>query len=194
MEKTAQRDSSTELEALQTDLSTKTGRGVNFIVAGVILWSAFAVLGAFLTNDVVLALAYAFGAGLLFPLSLLVARAMKLDPYAKGNPLGALAGLLGAVQILFIPLMLGATFAVPHVVPWFLAVLVGAHLLPYAWLYNSRAYLFASIGIPVAAGLVGWLLRALVPIAAPSVTAVLLAVTAFMLARENGRSMRRPPP
>jgi len=81
--------------------------------------------------------------------------------------------------------MLGAVFLTPRSVPWFLAVLVGAHLLPYAWLYRSRAYLVASIGIPVASGLVGWLLPDLVRFAAPAAVVVLLAVTAFLLHREN---------
>jgi len=174
-----------DLPTLQRDLCARTGRGLNAIVAGVILWTLFAAAGAVVADDFILALVYLFGAGLLFPFSLLVAKVLRLDPYAKENPLGTLAGVLGSVQILFIPLMWGAAFAVPHMVPWFLAVLVGAHLLPYAWLYRSRAYVFASIALPVAAGAVGWLLPHGVRFAAPGAAVVLLIVTAFLLAREN---------
>lgn len=176
---------SAPLDTLQTDLSVRTGRGINAMIAGVILWTLFGIAGAVVADEFILALVYVFGAGLLFPLSLLVAKALRLDTYAKGNPLGPLAGILGGLQILFIPLMLGAVFLTPRSVPWFLAVLVGAHLLPYAWLYRSRAYLVASIGIPVASGLVGWLLPDLVRFAAPAAVVVLLAVTAFLLHREN---------
>lgn len=179
---------SAPLDALQADIGAKTGRGINAMIAGVILWSLFAATGALIGDEFILALVYLFGAGLLFPFSLLVAKVLRLDPYAKGNPLGPLAGILGAVQILFIPLMWGAAFVSPHSVPWFLAVLVGAHLLPYAWLYRSRAYLVASIGIPVTAGLIGWLLAEHVRFAAPAAVVVILAVTAFLLHRENRAS------
>lgn len=178
-------DSTASLGSLRRDLAAKTGRGMNAVVAAVLLWSVFAILGVFVTDGKALALAYVFGSGMLFPVSLAVAKVMGLDPYAKGNDLGVLAGLLGGVQILFIPLMLGATFLSPGAVPWFLAVLVGAHLLPFTWVYKSRAYLFASVSIPVAAALVAWLLPGLVPVAAPGAVIALLLVTAYLLAREN---------
>lgn len=145
----------------------------------------FTALGAVVPNEFVLALCYVFGAGLLFPLSLLVARAMKLDTFAKGNPLAPLAGLTGTLQLLFTPLMIGATFLVPAAVPWFLAVLVGAHFLPFSWLFASKAYVFAAIAMPVLASLTGWLLPGLVPIVAPASVVAVLIVTATLLAREN---------
>lgn len=39
------------------------------------------------------------GDGTLFPLSIVIARLRRLDPCAKGNPLGVLGGLLGDVII-----------------------------------------------------------------------------------------------
>jgi len=180
------------LAELRADVSARTGRGINAIVAGIGLWTVFAILGVLVHSEFVLALCYVFGSGLLFPLSLVVAKLMHLDTYAKGNPLGTLAGLTGAVQILFIPLMLGAVFLVPTAVPWFLAVLVGAHFLPFAWLFASRAYVVAAIAIPVAAGLIGLLgpvllpaAAAIVPIAAPLSVVVILAVVAILLSKEN---------
>lgn len=177
--------SAATLPELRADLTRRTGRGINAIVAGIGLWSVFTALGAVVPNEFVLALCYVFGAGLLFPLSLLVARAMKLDTFAKGNPLAPLAGLTGTLQLLFTPLMIGATFLVPAAVPWFLAVLVGAHFLPFSWLFASKAYVFAAVAMPVLAGLAGWLLPTLVPIVAPAAVVAVLVVTAIMLAREN---------
>lgn len=173
------------LDELRADVSARTGRGINAIIAGIGLWTVFAILGLVIRNEFVLALCYVFGSGLLFPLSLLVAKAMRLDTYAKGNGLGTLAGIIGSVQILFIPLMVGAILLLPAAVPWFLAVLVGAHFLPFSWLFASRAYVFAAVSIPVAAGLIGLLLPAIVPVAVPLTVVVLLAVTAVGLARAN---------
>jgi len=181
------------LADVRADLSARTARGINAIVAGIGLWTLFTILGIVLRSEFVLALCYVFGSGLLFPLSLVVARWMRIDTFAKGNPLGPLAGVNGAVQILFIPLMLGAVFFIPTAVPWFLAVLVGAHFLPYAWLYSSRAYVVASVAIPVVAGLIGILTpfilpelaTLIVPIAAPAAVVVILAIVAAMLVKEN---------
>lgn len=173
------------LAELRADISARAGRGINAIITGIGLWTVFAILGMLIPNEFVLGLCYLFGSGLLFPLSLVVAKAMKLDTYAKGNGLGPLAGIIGAVQILYIPLMVGAIILLPATVPWFLAVLVGAHFLPYAWLFSSRAYVFASVSIPIISGLIGLLFPAAVPIASPAAVVVLLAITAGMLAREN---------
>jgi len=89
---------SAPLDTLQTDLSVRTGRGINAMIAGVILWTLFGIAGAVVADEFILALVYVFGAGLLFPLSLLVAKALRLDTYAKGNPLGPLAGILGGCR------------------------------------------------------------------------------------------------
>lgn len=36
-----------------------------------------------------------------------------------------------------------------------LAIIFGAHLLPYSWLYKSRSYMFLSIVIPILSLIVG---------------------------------------
>ena len=178
------------LTHLRQDLSRRTVRGINAIVAGIFLWTTFTVLGVVVSDSYVLALVYVFGAGTLFPLSLLVAKFMRLDPYAAGNPLGVLAGLIGAVQVLFIPLMIGATLTVPTMVPWFLAVLVGAHLLPFNWVYASRTYVFAAVAISLSAGLIAWLFPTAVAIAVPATVTVILIITAVLLNKENTQARR----
>src|SRR5690625_3800037 len=173
------------LTQLRQDLSHRTGRGLNAIVAGIFLWAAFTVLGVFITDSYTLALIYVFGAGLLFPLSLLVSKPLGLDPFAADNPLGTLAGLLGAMKILFIQLMIGAILSVPDMVPWFLAVLVGSHFLPFSWVYESRAYIVAAVSIPLTAGLIAWLVPNLVATLVPATVTLVLALSAVLLRRES---------
>lgn len=180
--------SSVSLSELRDDLCQKTGRGLNAIVAGIFLWATFTVFGLFVDDAKVLALVYVFGAGVLFPLSLLVARLMRLDPFAQGNPMGVLAGLLGTVQVLFIPLMIGATIVVPDMVPWFLAVLVGAHFLPFSWVYASRTYIVVAIFMSLSAGAIAWLLPGVVAIAVPATVTILLIIAALLLRKENAQA------
>jgi hypothetical protein len=104
---------------------------------------------------------------------------------ARGNTLTSLAGLLGGVQNLFIALMIGAYVTTPQAVPGYLAVLDGAHFLPFAWLYDSGAYVFCAVATVAAAGLSAWMLPAATYVVTPFAVAVVLAVTAALLARQS---------
>lgn len=172
------------VDAARSDLALRTWRGANNILAGVILWSAFGVLGMVLPDSFPRALLYLFGAGVLWPLGLLVGSVLRVDLFARGNPLAGLTGVLGGMQILFAPLMVGAYFATPALVPWYLAVLVGAHFLPFAWLFGSRAYGFAAAALSLAGGLSGWLFPESTFVITPFAVAAVLLLTLLLLARE----------
>lgn len=45
--------------------------------------------------------------------------------------------------------------AVPEKMVMVLAMIFGAHLLPYGWLYKSTSYMALSVAIPIAALIVG---------------------------------------
>lgn len=172
------------LDTLKLDFARRTRRGLNNIIAGILLWSLFAILGIVLADWPQKALIYLFGAGMLFPLGLASGAALKFDVFAKGNPPGLLAGLIGGLQILFIPLMLGAYFTTPQMAPWYLAVLVGAHFLPFSWLYEGQAYRFAAVATSIGAGLSGWLLPNNTFVVTPLIVVVILVATAVLLQRE----------
>lgn len=182
----------TNLEILKRDLARRSWRGLPNILAGVLLWATFGVLGIILPATPQRALVYLYGAGALLPLGMLIAALLRIDLFAKGNPLALLGGYLGGLQILFIPLMLGAYFTTPQLVPWYLGVLVGAHFLPFAWLYDSRAYLFGALATTAAAALTGWLLPALPFVAPPFAVAAVLLLTALLLWWEASDDAARP--
>lgn len=173
-----------DLTTLKRDIATRSRRGLPNILAGAGLWATFGVLGAVLPDTPQRALIYLCGAGMLLPLGMLVAAIMRVDLFAKGNPLAVLGGYLGGLQMLFIPLMAGAYTATPSFVPWYMGVLVGAHFLPFAWLYDSRAYLIGAIGTTVAAALSGWLLPAATYLVTPFAVTLLLLVMALLLRSE----------
>ena len=168
-----------------------TGRGINNIIAGVMLWGTLGALGIVLPDTLSVAgqwhkaIFYLFGAGLLFPLGLLVGYLMKVDTFARGHPMAKLSGLIGGMQILFIPIMLGVYFASPAHVPWVLASLVGAHLLPFYWVYDSRAYLFGSLGLVTMAAGTGFVMPAQSFVIVPFGVVLVLAGMAVMLWRAN---------
>lgn len=173
------------VQAAKDDLARRTRFGMPYILAGFLLWMVFGLLGVILPASPRNGLIYLFGAGLLWPLGLAIGALLKIDQFAKGNPLAPLAGLLGGMQILFIPLMIGAYVNTPQAVPWYLAVLVGAHLLPFTWLYDSKAYLFCAVTSVIVAGLSGWLLPDRTYVVTPFAVAIVLALTAWLLARQS---------
>ncbi len=137
-------------------LALSTRRGVPLILSGILFWTIAGIFGSFLPEKMVLWV-YIFGVGLVFPVGILLSLAMKIDIFAKGNPLGALAGILGGMQILFAPIIIMLFFKEPSWVPFALGVLNGAHFLPYSWVYGSKTYIFQSVATTVVSTLSGLL-------------------------------------
>jgi hypothetical protein len=81
--------------------------------------------------------------------------------------------------------MIGAYITTPQAVPWYLAVLVGAHFLLFAWLYDSGAYVFCALATVAAAGLSAWMLPGATYVVTPFAVAAVLAATAALLVRQS---------
>ena len=66
------------------------------------------------------------------------------------------AGILFSVnQILYLLIAMWVFDALPEKMLMVYAMIFGAHLMPYSWLYQSRSYMLLSIHIPILALLVG---------------------------------------
>ena len=66
------------------------------------------------------------------------------------------AGILSLVnQILYLLIAMWVFDALPEKMLMVYAMIFGAHLMPYSWLYQSRSYMLLSILIPILALLVG---------------------------------------
>ena len=123
-------------------------------------------------------LALVLGGVLIFPTTALVLRLLKQSTkFSPGNTLDQLATQIALTVRLGIPIVLGATL---HHLYWFypgIMILVGAHYLPFTFLYGVKAF-FVLGGAMVAAGLMiglyvpqpwvlgGWLTGALLIVAA----------------------------
>ena len=89
------------------------------------------------------------------PLAFMISKIIKVDFTNKDNPLTNLGILFSANQILYLLIAMWIYNAVPEKMVMILAMIFGAHLLPYGWLYKSKSYLVLSIVIPVAVLIVG---------------------------------------
>ena len=75
----------------------------------------------------------------------------------KSNPLTALGLLFSVNQILYILIAMWVFNAVPEKMLMVYAMIFGAHLMPYSWLYQSKSYMLMSIFVPIFALVTGLL-------------------------------------
>ena len=143
------------LDELRLDCAVKQKKGLHFILASIIIW--FAVLIIHLTSLPILTknLFTFFCTVPLMPLAFLISKLVNIDFQNKENPLTNLGVLFSANQMLYLLIAMWIYPTVPEKMLMVLAMIFGAHLLPYSWLYKSRSYMFLSIVIPILSLIVG---------------------------------------
>lgn len=171
-------------EALKADFIRRNRRGIAFIGAATATWILYAILGVALPENL-RPYIYLYGSGIMFPSGILAATLLKHDWQSKGNPFGLMGGLVGGLQLLFAPIVIMAWAKQPELLPFYLGVVVGAHLLPFVWLYDSKTYLFLAIGITLAAAATGALFPEMAYTLTPLSIACVLLVGTLRLHSEN---------
>ena len=86
---------------------------------------------------------------LLMPVGMLFGKIIKVNIFSKENPLSGLSVVAALNQLLYLPAVLWAMYAVPDKMIMVYAIVVGAHFLPYYWIYFSPTYFYAAIVIPI---------------------------------------------
>lgn len=127
--------------AVRDALAEITLGGVGATIAGALFWALVAatLLLRGLSVDA-LAWAVALGGVAVHPLGFVLNRWLGGDILARGHPWASLIWTLGATQLLGWVTVAVLFAQAPVLVPFGLATLVGAHFLPFAWLYRSAPY------------------------------------------------------
>ncbi len=143
------------LDQMLSNCAAKQKKGLHFILASILIWTA--VLLVHLTSLPILTknfLTFCFTAPLL-PLAYMLSKIIKVDFTNKENPLTSLGVIFSLNQVLYLLIAMWVYPTVPEKMVMVLAMIFGAHLLPYGWLYKSRAYFVLSVVIPIAALILG---------------------------------------
>jgi hypothetical protein len=146
---------SMNLEELRLDCAVKQKKGLHFILASIFIWCAVLIVQLMdipiLTKNL-----YTFCCTApLLPLAFLISKIIKVDFQNKGNPLTNLGILFSVNQILYLLIAMWIYQAVPEKMLMIIAMIFGAHLLPYGWLYKSKTYIVLSVVISFLALIVG---------------------------------------
>lgn len=144
-----------DLHELRNNCSLKQKKGLHFIIASIIIWMA--ILCVHLTQMPILTknlITFCCTAPLM-PLSYLISKKIKVDFQNKENPLTNLGILFSVNQMAYLLIAMWIYPTIPEKMVMVLAMIFGAHLMPYSWLYKSKSYFTLSIIIPVIALIVG---------------------------------------
>jgi len=167
------------------DLAGRTKKGVAMIYVGTYFWLLMGILSFIDMHIHLLGLFHLIGIGMIFPLSISVSNLFKIDIFAKGNGLSNFAGILGGMQILFAPILILIFMEKPEWLPFFIAILTGAHFLPYSALYNSKAYIFQSVAVVGLASVFGFIFMEHAYTILPFGLALIYFITSILIRKEH---------
>ena len=143
------------LDELRIDISKEQKKGIPFIAASIILWGMIAVVTTLdLPINTKNLLVFCCSCPLM-PIATLIGKVIKIDLFSKKNPLSKIGFIFTMNQLLYILIVMWVYSAVPEKMVMVFAMVFGAHLLPYSWLYISKAYLFFAIAIPIISLMLG---------------------------------------
>jgi hypothetical protein len=176
------------LGAARWEIVRITRRGIGMTFAAIGFWVAMAAVSAFAGLDAgALGLLFVIGGVLVYPAGYLLDRALGGDLLARGAALRGLVGAITVGQMLGWPVLVALLVLEVPLVAFALAAMLGAHFLPYGWLYHAPAYY--ALGIASVA--IGAALQALAPVHAntliPLAMAALYAAAGTAVWRQNRR-------
>lgn len=135
-----------ELDELRLDIAKRGKHGLHFIIASVIIWCAVMVIWLLPIKDILMKnlLTFCFTAPLV-PIAYMISKIIKAEFSTKDNPLNSLGFLFSYNQFLYILIAMWVYPTVPDKMVMVLAIIFGAHLMPFGWLYKSKAYSVMSV-------------------------------------------------
>ena len=153
-------ENKTDLETLRNEIVIKQKKGLPFIGASVVIWLLILIVIILdLPQDKENLLVFCCSCPLL-PISWIIGKVIKVDIFDKSNPLGNVGFLFTCNQFLYLLIVMWVFSVVPDKMVMVYAMVFGAHLLPYSWLYKSLSYRIFSIAIPIVSLIIGCIFSA----------------------------------
>ena len=149
------RDVFAEVKELRIDCAKQQKKGLHFILTSVIIWTIILV-AQMLPVSLMMKNMLTFCASVpLCPIAFGISKLIKVDFQGKSNPLTSLGIIFTVNQMIYLLIAMWVFVASPEKLVMVYAMIFGAHLLPYGWLYLSKAYFVFAGVIPVLALMLG---------------------------------------
>ena len=147
-----------QLNLLKKDAQGFMKKGLPFVLASVVLWTLILLARLFSPDLQAANMATFVCCCLLMPLAIVFARAVKADIFRKTkNPFKNLCLLCTFNQFLYLLIVMWAFSRKPDAMLMIYAMVFSAHLLPFGWIYDSRAYTVVSVAETAGALAIGCL-------------------------------------
>jgi len=138
--------SKTNLNELRREAEITQMKGAPFMMASVILWTMITIIRILPLSLYMMNLLTFCCPVFLVPLTLLFSKIIGADSFKKSdNPVNKLGILCTCNQVLYLLIVMWAFSKNPEVMMMLYGMIFGAHLMPFAWVYESKTYLIMSI-------------------------------------------------
>lgn len=138
-----------EMVRVKKDYAASQKCGAHFISASLIIWIFICAVNLINLTQYYKNVLSLYSSALLVPLALLFSKIYKIKFSDKDNPLNS-AGLFFALnQMIYLLVVILVWMIKPEQMITAYAIVVGAHFLPYSWLYDSLTYKLVAILVPV---------------------------------------------
>ena len=177
------------MDTLKKDAIKTQKKGLPFIMASVVIWMIIFLLqfgdrGIKATNMLTFMCSC-----LLMPLAFFFSKIVKADIFKKtDNPINKMGFLCTMNQMLYILIVMWAFSQKPDAMMMLYAMVFGAHLLPFGWVYNSRGYTFVSITETIGALILAMSFGNAVAAAFMVIMEVVLTILLFIELRKESQS------
>lgn len=178
------------LVKIRDNFSLRGKNGLPFIMSAVVVWGLITVV-FLLPFDLWKQNVFMFWCtGLMFPLSMLMAKLLNAEwKFTKDTPLADLGLLFNIAQLVYFPILFLAFANSPKEMLIYFAIITGAHLFPYGWFYRTSVYyLFAPL-MAIFMMVLGFIIEGqlwLVPLA----MVLLLSLMCFLLWNDYKRKLQ----
>ena len=154
--KTTTKAISTDINELRREAQTIQKNGAPYMMASVVIWSLITVIRLLPISIYAMNLSAFCSSMLLVPLALIFSKMIGADIFRKtNNPINKLGILCTCNQMLYILIVMWAFSQKPECMLMIYAMVFGAHLLPFSWIYESRTYLVMSLVITIGSLVIG---------------------------------------
>lgn len=183
------------LRPVRDEVARITRRGIGMTLAACLYWLGLAAVSALAgLQPQPLAVFFLVATVLVYPLGWLLDRWFGGDLLARGHPFGGLILVFAATQALGWPMLVLLFLRAPDLLAFALAALLGAHFVPFGWLYRSPSYYLLGIVTVALATLLQWRWPAHGNVVIPLGMAVCYGLAAVGVWVEDQRARVAPAP
>ena len=133
-------------DKFKIELSLKARNGIDFTLSATIIWGLVAYIWTLPISSYNKSVLVFMVSSLLLPTALGLSKLLKTQWKIEENPLQPLGLWLNFAQLFYFPFLIFTLVKMPDYFIMTYAIITGAHLFPYAWLYKTKWYaIFAGV-------------------------------------------------